>query len=331
MASPLDAVLGQDAPISILNAAVAQDRLASAYLFFGPAGIGKTKTALAFAEQQILRAAAPESRGDIARRIALGHHPDARVFRPRDDGARNLSVAVVREQVLPHTQFAPFEAPQAFMIFPEADVSFPEAHPEAANALLKTLEEPRPGVHFILIAEQPDRLLQTIRSRCQRIRFSRLGDAVLTKVLDQHEVPEERRRAAIALAEGSASRALALSAEGVADALVDLALAIDETARRRIPGEMIDVAEQLAKRADLGLVLESITTLYRDLAAIQVGVADQSLAFRHRAADLRARAEGITPDVAGMVAHHIAAMLETFESNANRELAIAKLLSSLRG
>src|SRR5690554_6974860 len=123
------------------------------------------------------------ARGDegLLERIRRGNHPDVRVFRPRDEGARNLPVEVIREQVLPVAQFAPFEASGAFLIFPEADVSFPEAHPEAANAFLKTLEEPPKGVHFILLAERPDRLLQTTRSRCQRVRFAPLAPDLLER------------------------------------------------------------------------------------------------------------------------------------------------------
>ena len=100
-----------------------------------------------------------------AKRIAEDKHPDVRVFRPREDGKRNIKVEHLRSEILPLAQYAPFEASATFFIFPQADVSLPDIQPESANALLKTLEEPKRNVHFILLSERSDRLLTTIRSR----------------------------------------------------------------------------------------------------------------------------------------------------------------------
>jgi len=110
------------------------DRVASAYLFDGPSGVGKELAALAFAID-IVGAGDPH----VAERIKSGSHPDVRVFRPREEGKRNIQVDVLRTEILPLAQFAPFEATSTFFIFPEADISFPGFQPEAANALLKTL------------------------------------------------------------------------------------------------------------------------------------------------------------------------------------------------
>ena len=178
--SPFDSIYSQPSAVRTLERALASDRLATAYLFEGPSGVGKERTALALAEALVATDEASR------RRLRAGSHPDARVFRPRDEGHRNVQVDYVRSEILPVAQFAPFEAERAFLIFPEADVSFPEHHPEAANALLKTLEEPRPNVHFVLLAERPDRLLATIRSRCQRVRFGRLPDETLARILEEH-------------------------------------------------------------------------------------------------------------------------------------------------
>ena len=119
------------------------------------------------------------------------HHPDIevlvaergwRALRPYD--RIGAVYDFVRNEILKVAQFAPFEAAASFLIFPEADVSFPDQHPEAGNALLKSIEEPRPGVCFVLISERPDRLLLTIRSRCQRVRFGRLPELVLSELLE---------------------------------------------------------------------------------------------------------------------------------------------------
>ena len=180
----LSAIAGQEQALALGRRALESDRLGQAYLFVGPSGVGKQLTALALARAALCETASRGQSGggtreacercESCRRIREGVHPDVRVFAPRDEGKRNLPVDFVRTEILPFAKFAPFEASRAFVIFPEADVSFPVEHPEAANALLKTLEEPRSRVCFVLTSERPDRLLATIRSRCQRVRFARL-------------------------------------------------------------------------------------------------------------------------------------------------------------
>ncbi|UJR80614.1 ATP-binding protein [Sandaracinus amylolyticus] len=326
MADPFEAILAQDTAVAILRAAVARNRLPSAYLFEGPSGVGKQKAAIALA-QAIIGADAPDaSRAEVLRRIGAGTHPDVRLFRPRDEGDRNIQVDTVREQILPFAQYAPFEAKHAFLILPEADVSFPENHPEGANALLKTLEEPRPGVHFVLLAERPDRLLVTIRSRCQKVRFARLPPNALATILDRESADAAHRTAAIALADGRADRAISLSQEGAADALLEGALRIDEVTSRGVPGELIGLAEELAKNADVEHVLDALSTYYRDVAAAALGLPDDALAFRHQAERIRARAEVVGAERAARACERIRDAEERLEQNANKEILLGRVL-----
>lgn len=325
-ADPLSEVRAQDHAVGILRGALARDKLAGAYLFEGPRGVGKTLAARALARTVLLRdASAPE---EINRRILASAHPDVRVFPPRDEGDRNLQVAVVRSEILPIVQFAPFESKHAFLIFPEADVSFPEAHPEAANAMLKTIEEPRPGVHFILLAERPDRLLATIRSRCQRVRFSRLPDEIVEDILVAAGTPESERRAAIALAAGSADLAIELA--GTADALLGLALRADEAAASRRAGAIVLAAEEVARFEPVDRALDALTMYYRDVAAAALGRPDSALAFRHRAGEIRSRAESLGAARAARAAELLRELDDQLEqNNANREIAIGAVLASV--
>lgn len=325
VADPLSEVRAQDHAIGILRAALARNKLASAYLFEGPRGVGKTLAARALARTVLLETASVPA--EIDRRIQQSAHPDVRVFPPRAEGDRNLQVAVVRSEILPIVQFAPFESTHAFLIFPEADVSFPEAHPEAANAMLKTIEEPRPGVHFILLAERPDRLLATIRSRCQRVRFSRLPDEVVESVLIAAGTPEHERRAAIALAAGSAD--LALEIASIADTLLALALRADEAAASGRPGAIVLAAEELARFEPVDRALEALAIYYRDVAAAALGRPDAALSFRHRAAEIRSRAETLGAARAARAAELLRELDEQLDQNANREIAIGAVLASV--
>lgn len=319
-----DAIEAQSVAIGILERAIEADRVASSYLFEGPSGVGKALAARALAERMI--------GGDTATRarIGAGSHPDYRVFLPREEGRRNIQVDALRKEILPLTHYAPFEAGAAFFVFPEADVSFPEIPPESANALLKTLEEPRPGVHFILLSERPDRLLPTIRSRCQRVRFGRLPPALLDRILTDRGADAEARGPAVALADGRADRAIAL-AEGGAHELLEHALALDEVCTSGGTGALVRASESIVRGdTDLAMVLDAWLLFSRDLAAAALGLPDEQLAFRHRAALVRERAARISPARAARRADLVRDAVAALERNGNPQVVIDTLLYSAR-
>ena len=330
MIDPFADIADQDLALDILRRALAEERVASAYLFEGPSGVGKELAARALAAHVIASREDGSRDAQLQSRVERGHHPDCRVFRPRDEGRRNLKVEFVRSEILPFAEFAPFEARDAFLIFPEADVSFPDLHPESANALLKTLEEPKPGVHFVLLSERPERLLDTIRSRAQRVPFGRLRSSTLAGILDRHELDEAGREAAIALADGQADRALHLADEGRAQELLDLALEVDGAAHGKKPGALVRAAEALAKREDLALALDTLLRLYRDFAVLAAGLDAERLSFAHAAELIRPRGETLGAAVA---AERCALILEAqrqLEGNGNKQVVCDALLYRLR-
>lgn len=321
---PFEGIEAQPTAVRILERAIATDRVASSYLFEGPSGVGKERAALALAQHVI---GADEK---MRERIRAGTHPDVRVFRPREEGRRNIPVDVLRKEILPVAQFAPFEASAAFLVFPQADISFPEHPPESANAILKTLEEPRPGVHFILLSERPDRLLPTIRSRCQRLRFARLPPDLIERILAERGVAEDALGPAVALADGRADRALAL-AEGGADELLELALTLDEACTTGGPGALVRVSETLVRGdTDLAVVLDAWILFSRDLAVAALGLPNDKLAFRHCADVIRERAARITPARAARRADLVRDALVALERNGNPQIVIDALLFGAR-
>jgi DNA polymerase-3 subunit delta' len=327
-----DDVRAQPAAVRTLRAAVQRDRVASAYLFEGPDGVGKQRASLALASALLC----PQSPGrgcgtcETCRRITSGNHPDVRTFLPREDGDRNLKVERIREEILPFSHFAPFEARAAVAIFPEADVSFPAHHAEAANALLKTLEEPRPRVHFVLLAARPDQLLQTIRSRCQRVRFQRLPDRTLQQILEEANVPEAEREAASALADGRADLALRFAVDGAGKRLVELALRVDQAVEEARSGLLLELGDELAKHDDRALVLDTLATFYRDVAAAAAGLDDGALRLRRDAARIRERATQLGAARAAARAEALRHAQRDLDANASAQLVIESLLLTLR-
>jgi DNA polymerase III subunit delta' len=215
-----------DQPAARLALAAAVGSPSHAYLFAGPTGSGKRDAARALAAE-LLADGAPDP--DDARRRALADpspHPDLVWLQPA--GTQHL-VDEIRERVIAAAFYRPFEGDRRVFVIEAADAMAEESQ----NALLKTLEEPASFAHLILISAEPAALLETVRSRCQRIRFARLGpqqvEARLASRASASE-SEPERRAAARLAGGDTARALLLlSPEGLE--LREAAVACVEAAR----------------------------------------------------------------------------------------------------
>jgi len=196
----------QPAARAALAAALASP--SHAYLFTGSAGSGKRSAARAFAAE-LLGAGAPDP--ESARRRALADpspHPDLAWLRP--PGAQHL-VDEVRERVIEAAPYRPFEGERRVFVIEEADLMAEESQ----NALLKTLEEPAPFAHLILVSSQPSALLDTVRSRCQEVAFAALGpEAIEERLTERHPGDDPKEvRAAARLAGGDLVRAELLLAE----------------------------------------------------------------------------------------------------------------------
>jgi DNA polymerase-3 subunit delta' len=198
MAELFAGLLGQEAALRLLEASLAQGRLAPAYLFVGADGVGRRLAALRFLEGVFT---SPERclEGDpqLRRRLGQGNHPDLLWVEPtyshqgqlvpasraEAEGVNRRSAPQLRlEQVREVSRFLarrPVEADRCLVVL-EGVEAMAEA---AANALLKTLEEPGEGL-LVLITAAPEQLLSTIRSRCQAIPFSRLSPELVQQVLD---------------------------------------------------------------------------------------------------------------------------------------------------
>jgi DNA polymerase III delta' subunit len=162
--------LGQDRVVGLLRGAIERNRVPHAYLFSGPVGAPLVETALALACALNCQTAHGEGCGgecDACSKIIAGIHPDV-VTLVREGAANIVPIESVRTQVLGRIGLPPHEADVRVFIVEEATAMAPPA----ANALLKTLEEPPPRTLFVLATTAPEQLLPTIRSRCQRMRFS---------------------------------------------------------------------------------------------------------------------------------------------------------------
>jgi DNA polymerase-3 subunit delta' len=192
-------ITGQESALAQLRAAAAAP--VHAYLFVGPAGVGKRAAARAFAAMLLC----PEGSGDeceICRRVADGVHPDVALY--EREGAR-LSVGDARE-ITRLALRSPVEGVRKVIVIPDLDLAA-----QVAPALLKTLEEPPVDTVFIGLAEHVPPELVTIASRCVRIDFRPIPTSVLVDALTADGVDAERAAEVAAAANGSLDRARLLA------------------------------------------------------------------------------------------------------------------------
>ena len=174
-----------------------------AYLVTGPAGSGAEEVARALAARLI---GATDERG--LGLVARGVHPDVVEFEPT--GVQYRVTEDVRERIIPEATRAPIEGERKVLVVHEAE-RLRGAHNEPANALLKTLEEPPPRTTIVLVTAQPDDLLPTIRSRCQRIDLDPVSTTALADALVADGIDPKVARRAAALSGGQLARARAFA------------------------------------------------------------------------------------------------------------------------
>jgi DNA polymerase-3 subunit delta' len=174
-----------------------------AYLFHGPAGSGKRAVARAFAAE-LLADGAPDP--DNARlRAQHGVHPDLTWVTP--SGAAEMLVSDIDEPVVAAATRTPFESRRRVFVIERVDTM----HENAANRMLKTLEEPPAFAHLLLLTDRPGDVLPTIVSRCQPVRFDAPTPDELTATLQRHGIEERTAQACARLALGDGERALGLA------------------------------------------------------------------------------------------------------------------------
>lgn len=213
MSALFDGLVGQPLAVDLLEAALQQKRLAPAYLFAGPEGVGRRLAALRFLEGVLSEGVGCER---ARRRLEDRNHPDLVWIEPtfqhqgrlltRDEaveaGVNRRTPPQLRLEQIRGVRRAlgrqPVESPRGMVVI-ESTEAMAEA---AANALLKTLEEPGHGL-LILLTAAPERLLSTIRSRCQLIRFVRLDLPSVAEVLRRLDAVEQDPPELLAMAAGS--------------------------------------------------------------------------------------------------------------------------------
>lgn len=316
-------VLGHERIKRLFEVALRQQRLRSALLLTGPEGVGKKLLALQVGQALVCEAGDGEACGKCApcSRAARGLHPDLVLLVP--DG-NSIKIEQVRDAVR-EIQGRPFEARARCFIIDDAHLMTEQA----SNALLKSLEEPPPTSHVLLVTPSPQALLPTIRSRCQTLRFSALPlHLVETELRERHQVKAAEAHLRAQLSGGSLRVALDFEADayrGLRDSVLELL----ET----LPGgsvlDRMAAAERLAEASEPELALTGFRSLLRDVAAIRAGAETSQLLNADLAPRLSRLAEGPLGPRALALAEAAADARAALEAYGNKLLALDTLLDAV--
>lgn len=320
-------ILGQERPLAILRRAMRGARVAHAYLFQGPEGVGKRRVAVAFAAALLCeRPAEEEACGACPAcvRLRAGTHPDLHVL---EVPAGKSRIPIDRFHVLEsELQLSAHGGRRRVAIVDPADA----LSSEAQHAFLKTLEEPGAGTVFILVTARPSALVATILSRCQGVGFGPIPADALRRALASREgIDPKRAEVLAALARGSLGRALALGEAGALSARDDL-LEIEAAAGGGQIGPALAWSEKLRgteeDRARALALLDLLLLKARDVMVLASGGGPADLAHRDRAG--ATRAEAAAPDAALRAARAFARIL-TAQHDIRRNVTPALALGGL--
>jgi len=331
-------LIGNDEVKESLRRLLSGGRVPGSMLFTGDEGIGKKLFALELAKamncrqrigveacdecsscKRISRSTFPPftSDDDNKERMIWSEHADVAMVRPHKQIIRVKPMRELEREA----NFRPFEGAARVFIVEDAD----RMNDQAANALLKTLEEPPPASHLILTTANPTALLATIRSRCQMIRFAPIDVAAVEQFLiEQRSVSEDDARLLARTAQGSIGRALAGDIETYRDrretmleVLRALTLANDRV-------ELLHSAESLAAakdRQEFEQRLDALEILIRDAWALGLGRPSGTIVNGDLLAPLQQIAAELRSEQAAAWLKQIEELRGTLEVNINRKIA----------
>lgn len=311
-------IKGQDKAIRALKSYVSSSRLAGAYLFIGPQGVGKS-----FAARQLAKALNCSSEGFDScdtclscLKIDKGQHPDVHII---DTGSSEVKIEYIR-QLQRDISLRPYEARIKVFIICNAH----NLNPSSANALLKTLEEPTASSLVILITEKPSLLFKTIVSRCQIVKFSALPREELEDILiKDYDLKPQPAHFLAYYCEGRFGRALSLKD---ADILTDKNKIIDEF----IVSSPHAASRSVQERQDIRNNLNMLATWFRDIYLAKIGLPHKELINLDRKDELLGLVSSFTFEQLDEIMKNISSSLLYLDQNINTRLLLTNLKLSLR-
>jgi len=315
-------ILGHERQKAILQRAQSSGRLANAYLFEGPEGVGKRLMALALARS--LFCATKNGCGECpaCRKVDHQNHPDLHIVEADGNTIKIEQIRALQKEL----SFRPLEGERKICVIEAAE----KMNAASGNALLKTLEEPAGHALLILLTARPDAVLPTIRSRCQRLPFSRLPTATIRRALAEADAGNEAHAHILAtLSDGSFHKALGRDRDLYLERRKTILKAVTALSHGSyLP--LFELAAELAEEKErLTEILDILRAFYRDLLLCQHGWPEDDLVNRDLIEKVRRIAAQESPQTLLSKIEAINAAYFYLERNVNGQLIFEVLLMRL--
>ena len=329
---PFRTIIGHHRPIKWLQTAVQTNHLGHAYLFHGEPAIGKRQAAIALT--QLLHCEMPQTGSTpdacgtcrACHQVEQAIHPDYVIIQPEDGQKQNPKIKVDQIRAIEHLViYRPLVGSHKVCLIDEADMMTTEA----ANALLKTLEDPPDHCLFLLISSRPEHLLPTIRSRCIALRFSPLPlHDVYDYVIKHSSLESNQARLVANFSEGRLGQALQLDPEELQVKLRQYwALLFGEQSGSAT--HVFDISESLGKSHQVPEAIHWFKQGLRDLLCLALDATNSPALYREQEPTLRQLAQQMTPSAILELAQELNQLERGQQRNLNMQIGLEQFFFHL--
>lgn len=323
-------VVGHRNIIQYIENVVTSDTVSHAYIFNGEKGSGKKLLANSFAMS--LQCQNRDKDGDACckcqscRQVLSGNQPD--IIKVTHEKPATISVDDIREQVNQDIVIRPYSSRYKIYIIPEADMMSVQAQ----NALLKTIEEPPEYAVLILLTENAETLLPTIRSRCVMLKLRNIRDKLVKKYLmEQMEIPDYKADICVAFAQGNIGKAIALATSEhfneIKEEAVHLLRDIDDM---QVEELMAAVRKCSAYKLEINDYLDVIAAWYRDVLIFKATKNVDRVVFSEELRYIKERANKSSYEGIENILEALEKAKARLKANVNFELTMELLLLKIK-
>lgn len=336
-------IVGQDYVLQVLKNSIMRKRLSHAYLFWGPPNVGKEFTAKIFAQSLNCLKENLDACGKCisCQKVKKGLHPDVKIIYPK---GMYLKIDQIRD-IIRDINYRPLEGNWKIYIINEAE----KMRADAANTLLKTLEEPPVYAVLILLTTTPQSLPSTIISRCQPVRFSRIPPAkILTRLKEETQMEEELSKVIATISAGELGEVIRFKEELILkrDKVLRIILSLSykelvsvlkassdliEFAREELPKNIEDGQKDQLLRQKIIEYLDLIMVWFRDLLLVKLNLPERLIINIDRKDRLKEEKEVYQISNLIEIIYHLRRSKEYIRRNANIGLCLQVMFLKILG
>ena len=321
-------IIGHEEIIRHLQNAMKTGKVSHSYIFTGRPGSGKKLLATTYAMTLQCEAGGTEpcQKCDSCKKALGKNHPDIIMVNHEKPGT--ISIDEIREQVIHDVAIKPYSSPHKIYIIPDAEMMTVQAQ----NALLKTIEEPPEYAVIMLLTENAEVLLPTIRSRCVMMKLRNIKDQLVKKYLmEQMEIPDYKADVCVAFAQGNMGKAIMLANSDyfneIKEEVVHLLRNIDEM---DVPELMDAVKKCMTYKLEINDYLDMMAIWYRDVLIYKATKNVDRVVFSDQLRYIKARASKSSYEGIEKILEALETAKARMKANVNFELVIELLLLTIK-